>query len=65
MPEVSYAPSKGRLPVETRYADISPTESRERFWVILTDRPLGEWGVSWYAPRFWIELGFKVVKSAG
>ena len=28
-------------------------------WIILTDLPPEEVGVSWYALRFWIELGFK------
>ena len=34
-------------------------------WVILTDLPPAEVGVSWYTLRFWIELGFKAVKSLG
>ena len=34
-------------------------------WVILTDLPPKEVGVSWYALRFWIELGFKAIKSLG
>ena len=34
-------------------------------WVILTDLPPDQAGVSWYALRFWIELGFKAVKSLG
>ena len=28
-------------------------------WIILTSHPLEAVGVSWYALRFWIELGFK------
>ena len=28
-------------------------------WIILTDLPPEQVGVSWYALRFWIELGFK------
>ena len=28
-------------------------------WIILTDLPPDQVGVSWYALRFWIELGFK------
>ena len=32
-------------------------------WIILTDLPPEEVGVSWYALRFWIELGFKALKS--
>ena len=34
-------------------------------WIILTDLPPKEVGVSWYALRFWIELGFKAIKSVG
>ena len=34
-------------------------------WIILTDLPPEAVGVSWYALRFWIELGFKAVKSLG
>ena len=37
----------------------------EEPWIILTDLPPEEVGVSWYALRFWIELGFKAVKSLG
>ena len=38
---------------------------QEEPWIILTDLPPEEIGVSWYALRFWIELGFKAVKSLG
>ena len=34
-------------------------------WVILTSHPPEAVGVSWYALRFWIELGFKAIKSLG
>ena len=34
-------------------------------WVILTSHPPEEVGVRWYALRFWIELGFKAIKSVG
>ena len=34
-------------------------------WIILTDLPPEEAGPSWYALRFWIELGFKAIKSLG
>ena len=34
-------------------------------WIILTDQPPEAVGVSWYALRFWIELGFKAIKSLG
>ena len=32
---------------------------QEEPWIILTDLPPEEVGVSWYALRFWIELGYK------
>ena len=38
---------------------------QEEPWIILTDLPPEEAGPSWYALRFWIELGFKTVKSLG
>ena len=38
---------------------------QEEPWIILTDLPPEEVGVSWYALRFWIELGFKAIKSLG
>ena len=34
-------------------------------WIILTDQPPEAVGVSWYARRFWIEMGFKAIKSLG
>ncbi len=34
-------------------------------WIILTDLAPDQVGVSWYALRFWIELGFKALKSLG
>ena len=34
-------------------------------WIILTDLPPEAAGPSWYALRFWIELGFKALKSLG
>ena len=33
--------------------------------VVMTDLPPAESGVCWYALRFWIELGFKALKSVG
>ena len=36
---------------------------QEEPWIILTDLPPEEAGPSWYALRFWIELGFKAIKS--
>ena len=34
-------------------------------WIILADPPPEDAGPGWYALRFWIELGFKAVKSVG
>jgi hypothetical protein len=34
-------------------------------WVLLTDLPPAVVGPSWYALRFWIELGFRALKAAG
>ena len=34
-------------------------------WIILTDLAPAKVGPSWYARRFWIELGFKAIKSLG
>ena len=34
-------------------------------WIILTDLAPDRVGPSWYALRFWIELGFKALKSLG
>lgn len=38
---------------------------QEEPWIILTDLPPEETEPSWYALRFWIELGFKALKSLG
>ena len=38
---------------------------QEEPWIILTDLAPDEVGPSWYALRFWIELGFKAIKSLG
>ena len=38
---------------------------QEEPWIILTDLPPEKVGVSWYALRFWIELGFKAIKGLG
>ena len=37
----------------------------EEPWIILTDLAPDKVGPSWYARRFWIELGFKALKSLG
>ena len=36
---------------------------QEEPWIILTDLPPEDAGPSWYALRFWIELGFKAIKA--
>ena len=36
---------------------------QEEPWIILTDLAPDKVGPSWYALRFWIELGFKALKS--
>ena len=38
---------------------------QEEPWIILTDLAPDNVGPSWYALRFWIELGFKALKSLG
>ncbi len=38
---------------------------QEEPWIILTGLAPDEARVSWYALRFWIELGFKAIKSLG
>ena len=38
---------------------------QEEPWIILTSLSPWATGVSWYALRFWIELGFKALKSLG
>ena len=38
---------------------------QEEPWIILTDLAPDKVGLSWYALRFWIELGFKALKSLG
>ena len=38
---------------------------QEEPWTILTSLPPDEVGVSWYALRFWTELGVRAVKSLG
>ena len=44
---------------------VAPVQPLEEPWIILTDLPPDQVGVSWYALRFWIELGFKALKSLG
>ena len=51
-------------------SDVAPcwwsgTPSGRKPWIILTDLAPDKVGPSWYARRFWIELGFKALKSLG
>ena len=41
------------------------TTDQEAPWAVVTDLRPHEVGVSWYALRMWVELGFKVLKSVG
>ena len=40
-------------------------EGQAQPWTVLTDLDPEEAGASWYALRFWIETGFKALKSVG
>ena len=40
-------------------------QGQEEPWVVLTSLPPDESGVCWYGLRFWIELGFRALKSVG
>ena len=40
-------------------------EGQDEPWIILTDLPPKEAGASWREMRFWIETGFKALKSVG
>ena len=40
-------------------------EGQAEPWIVLTDLAPDEAGASWYALRFWIETGFKALKSVG
>src|ERR687884_624214 len=41
------------------------TTTQEEPWVVITDLPPERVGVSWYALRAWVELGFRALKSLG
>lgn len=41
------------------------TPDQEAPWAVVTDLRPPAVGVSWYALRMWVELGFKVLKSGG
>ena len=40
-------------------------DDQDEPWVVMTDLSPGEAGVCWYELRFWIELGFRALKSVG
>jgi hypothetical protein len=41
------------------------TTTQEEPWVVVTDLPPDRVGVSWYALRAWVELGFRALKGLG
>lgn len=41
------------------------TVGQEEPWVVVTDLPSDRVGVSWYALRVWVELGFRTLKGLG
>ena len=41
------------------------TAAQEEPWVVVTDLPPDRVGVSWYALRAWVELGFRALKGLG
>jgi Transposase DDE domain len=41
------------------------TTAQEEPWVVVTDLAPRQVGVSWYALRIWVELGFRALKSFG
>lgn len=55
-----HAPSRRRATLVVIWA-----EGQKVLWVLLTDLPPAEVGPSWSALRFWIELGFRALKSIG
>ena len=40
-------------------------DDQDEPWVVMTDLAPDEAGVCWYGLRFWIELGFRVLKGVG
>src|SRR5436305_1337334 len=41
------------------------TAAQEEPWVVVTDLPPDRVGVSWYALRAWVELGFRALQGLG
>ena len=64
-PGLAAAPPSVRQPPSAVAPLVVWYAEQEEPWIILTDLPPEEVGVSWYALRFWIELGFKALKSLG
>lgn len=54
------APSRRRATLVVIWA-----QGQKDPWVLLTDLPPTVVGPSWYALRFWIELGFRALKGVG
>lgn len=40
-------------------------QDQDEPWMVLTDLPVEEVGVSWYGLRVWVELGFRALKGVG
>jgi hypothetical protein len=57
------APHKGRYRTVTLVA-VWTAVQREP-WAVVTDLPPERVGVSWYALRMWVELGFRALKGVG
>lgn len=57
------APHKGRQRTVTLVA-VWTAVQREP-WAVVTDLPPARVGVSWYALRMWVELGFRALKGVG
>jgi hypothetical protein len=57
------APHKGRYRTVTLVA-VWTAVQREP-WAVVTDLPPARVGVSWYALRMWVELGFRALKGVG
>ena len=41
------------------------TAEQKQPWVVVSDLPPAKVGVSWYALRMWVELGFRALKGVG
>ena len=56
-------------PLGSRFRGLATSSSgvdgQDEPWTILTGLPPGGAGASWHEMRFWIETGFKALKSVG